>query len=107
MSGSHAIADRARQGGCIFMSGTVLTRLYSTTGACKVTSYLFPDHLNLVIEADAVGTDTDRELKGSSSARPAVIVTQNYVWSRYTPAYQEFLKPAAQATIARSMSVAV
>jgi hypothetical protein len=88
--GLNLAVDRARQGGCIYV-GDGPTRLYSTTGACQVTHYLFPDHLNLVIEAGAVGADTDRELQNILQRRPAVIVTQNHVMFRYSPAYRVFL----------------
>jgi hypothetical protein len=82
--------DESRRGGCIYI-GDGPTRLYSVTGACTVTHYLFPDHLNLSIEAGAVGVDTAMELNRILAARPAVIVTQGRNPRRYSPAYRAFL----------------
>lgn len=85
-----AAVDEARQGGCIHV-GDGPTRLYSVTGACRVSRYLFPDHLNLVLEAEAVGVDTGAELRRIRAARPAVIVTQLRLLDRYSSAYRQFL----------------
>lgn len=86
-----AVVDQARQGGCIFI-GDGPTHLYSATGACHVTRYLFPDHLNLLIEADAIGVDTGAELQHILNQRPAVIVTQDREdMERHTIAYRSFL----------------
>lgn len=80
----------ARRGGCIYI-GDGPTRLYSTTGACTMTRYLLPDHLDLAIEAGAVGVNTDAELKRILAAKPAVIVTQERRMYRYSAAYRRFL----------------
>jgi hypothetical protein len=85
-----AAVDRARQGGCIYV-GDGPTRLYSVTSACRVTPYLFPEHLNLVLETDAVGVDTKAELRRIRATRPAVIVTQLRLLDRYSDAYRQFL----------------
>lgn len=89
--------DRARQGGCIYV-GDGPTRLYSSTGACQVTRYLLPDHLNLTIEQNAVGVDTGRELNAILGQSPAVIVTQDrdLQAERYSEAYQHFLGRVAR-----------
>ena len=83
--------DEARQGGCIYI-GDGPTALYSATGACTVTPYLFPDHLDKIVEAQSVGVDTGRELDRILDARPAVIVTQGRKPHRYSPAYRLFLE---------------
>ncbi|HET9337281.1 MAG TPA: hypothetical protein VFO12_12835 [Sphingomicrobium sp.] len=82
--------EQARRGGCLYV-GDGPTRLYSVSGACRVTRHLFPDHLNLVIEDEAVGIDTGPELRRIRAGRPAVIVTQMRLRDRYSPAYQQFL----------------
>lgn len=91
-----AAVDRARDGGCLYI-GDGPTRLYSTTGACRVTRYLLPDHLNLSIEQAAVGTDTGSELQAILARRPAVIVTQDRERARlrYSAAYRHFLAAVA------------
>ena len=97
--------DEARQGGCIYI-GDGPTRIYSATGACTVTRYLFPDHLNLVIETQAVGVDTGEELNRILAARPAAIVTMGRNPRRYSPAYRRFLaqvKRGYRLTYAGSM----
>ena len=85
----------ARQGGCIYI-GDGPTRLYSVTGACTVTRYLFPDHLNLIIESRAVGVDTGAELSRILAARPAAIVTMGRNPRRYSPTYRQFLAEVKQ-----------
>ena len=87
--------EQARQGGCLYI-GDGPTRLYSVTGACTVTRYLFPDHLNLIIETKAVGVDTSQELNRILSARPAVIVTMGRNPRRYSSAYRQFLVQVKQ-----------
>jgi len=83
--------DGARKGGCIYI-GDGPTHLYSNTGACRVTRYLLPDHLDLAIEQRAVGVDTGSELAAILARRPAVIVTQDRKRrQRYSGAYQQFL----------------
>ena len=84
------IVNDARNGGCLYI-GEGPTHLYTATGACTVTRYLFPDHLNVVTEVNSVGVDTGAELDRILAARPAVIVTQGRVPLRYSPAYRRFL----------------
>ena len=81
---SKAAGD-ARRGGCILVNeGPVW--LYQTTGACRLTPYLFPGHLNLVTEVDAVGIDTVTETKRILALRPAVITFQPSTANRHNPA---------------------
>ena len=80
----HDIVQKARRGGCIYIAEGP-THLYTTTGACRLTRYIFPDHLNLKTEAGAVGTDTAVETARVLGQRPAVIVLQNRDPRRYQP----------------------
>ncbi len=60
--------------GCLFVfDGPSI--LYSTTGACTLTKFIYPDHLSNAVEADALGTDSVAELAHVIAQRPAVIVT--------------------------------
>jgi hypothetical protein len=63
-------------GGCLFVaSGPGL--LYSAVPACRLTPYLFGDHLMLRVERGAVGTDTGKELQRILSLRPSVVVFES------------------------------
>lgn len=70
-----ATTEAARQGGCLFL-GNGPTALYQAVPGCRLTRYLFPDHLVFRTEANAVGTDTLAELGRVLAQRPAVILTQ-------------------------------
>ena len=72
---SNAV-ELGRNGGCIYVADGP-SRLYSTAGNCGLTRYLFPDHLHLITEQDAVGVDTADELAAVIAQQPAVIVTQD------------------------------
>jgi 4-amino-4-deoxy-L-arabinose transferase-like glycosyltransferase len=82
--------DEARQGGCLYLADGP-TWLYQSTGACRLTPYLFPDHLNLYVERGAVGLDTGRELSRILARRPAVVVTQDSERGKHNPATQRIL----------------
>jgi hypothetical protein len=86
-----AEVDRARRNGCLYVADGP-TRLYSTTGACQVTRYLFPDHLHLIIETGSIGVDPGAELAHILAQRPAVIVTQVRRPFRYSAQYLRFLE---------------
>lgn len=68
-------AHVAAEGGCIYIVDGP-SRLYSEFPNCRPTRYLFPDHLVLVTEADAVGVDTAVELGRILDSRPAVLITR-------------------------------
>lgn len=70
--------DEARGGGCLYLADGP-SWLYATTGACRITPYLFPAHLNFNAERNALGVRTDMEMARILRQRPAVIVTP---WSR-------------------------
>ena len=88
----EAIVDGARRGGCLYLADGP-TRLYSDTGACRLTRYAFPDHLNLSTEAGAVGVDTRVELSRVLVAAPAVILTQDRERKKHNPATDRILYP--------------
>jgi hypothetical protein len=85
--------DQARHGGCIYVADGP-SWLYSVTTDCRLTRYLFPDHLNLITEEPAVGTDTANELALIMAQRPAVIVTQDKEPGRYSFASRGVLENA-------------
>ena len=82
--------DDARHGGCLYLADGP-TWLYQSTGACRLTPYLFPDHLNLYVERGAVGVDPGSELKRIFAQRPAVIVTQDSERGKHNPATEPIL----------------
>jgi hypothetical protein len=84
--------DAARHGGCIYLADGP-TRLYSVTGACRLTRYVFPDHLNLYTEAGAVGIDTRAELGRVLAAGPAVVLTQDVERNKHNPETDRLLYP--------------
>jgi hypothetical protein len=58
--------------GCMFLySGPPI--LYSTTGRCVATAWLFSRHLSRIREADAIGVDQIAEIRRIFRTRPAVI----------------------------------
>jgi 4-amino-4-deoxy-L-arabinose transferase-like glycosyltransferase len=67
--------DEARHGGCLYVSDGP-SRLYSDFPDCRPTRYLFPDHLVLITEMDAVGVNTADEVANILASRPAVVVTR-------------------------------
>jgi 4-amino-4-deoxy-L-arabinose transferase-like glycosyltransferase len=67
--------DRARHGGCVYVSDGP-SRLYSDFPDCRPTRYLFPDHLVLITEMDAVGVNTVDEVANILASRPEVVVTR-------------------------------
>jgi hypothetical protein len=52
------------------------SRLYSDFPDCRPTRYLFPDHLVLITEMDAVGVNTVDEVANILASRPEVVVTR-------------------------------
>ncbi|RIX31840.1 hypothetical protein D3M59_02250 [Sphingomonas edaphi] len=66
---------QAKGDGCVYVADGP-SRLYMDFPDCRPTRYLFPDHLVLITERDAVGVDTADELSLILAARPAVVVTR-------------------------------
>ncbi|MCD2325156.1 hypothetical protein LQ953_14130 [Sphingomonas sp. IC-56] len=58
--------------GCLFLySGPPM--LYSSTGRCVTTAWLFPRHLSRVREAEAIGVNQLAEIRRIFRARPAIV----------------------------------
>jgi hypothetical protein len=69
----EAVAGNLAEGDCLYVyEGDVA--LYHATGACTVTPYVFPTHLNSFKEEYALGIDTGAEMERIVAARPKVIV---------------------------------
>ncbi len=85
-----ATVEANLDGGCLFVaSGPGL--LYSAVPACRLTPYLFGDHLMLRVERGAIGADTRQELRRILSLRPAVIVLESGSTAPLDPANSAFL----------------
>jgi hypothetical protein len=85
--------DQARHGGCILVNeGPVW--LYQSTGACRLTPYIFPGHLNLVTETGSVGIDTVAETRRILALRPAVITFQPNLALRHNPVTEQLVRQA-------------
>jgi hypothetical protein len=52
--------------------------LYRTTGTCRPTRYLYPDHLNNGLEIHSLEVDQPTEISRILANRPGVIVTANH-----------------------------
>jgi 4-amino-4-deoxy-L-arabinose transferase-like glycosyltransferase len=83
--------DQARHGGCLYVADGP-TYFYNSTGACRLTRYLFPHHVNLNVERNAVGIDQPTELQRILRQRPAVIVTQDREGASHNPATRRLLQ---------------
>jgi hypothetical protein len=88
--------DQARKGGCLYVADGP-TFFYKSTGACRLTRYLFPHHVNLNVERNAVGIDQPTELARILRQRPAVIVTQDSQGASHNPATRRLLRHALAA----------
>ena len=85
-----AVTARELRGGCLYVA-TGHTQLYTATNACRVTPYVFPDHLTTNAEVGATGVDSIAELRRIFAQRPAVVTT--------TIAKVELRNPAAEGLI--------
>lgn len=52
--------------------------LYRTTGTCRPTRYLYPDHLNNGLEVHSLEVDQPTEIARILAGRPGAIVTANH-----------------------------
>ena len=71
------VADTIRThlgGGCLYVHSGPL-QLYEAAGACRVTRYPFPGHLNSAPESTAIGADPEAEMLAIFEKRPTVVVT--------------------------------
>jgi 4-amino-4-deoxy-L-arabinose transferase-like glycosyltransferase len=85
--------NEARHGGCILVNEGP-TWLYRSTGACRLTRFLFPGHLNLATEVNSVGVDTVVETRRILARRPAVITFQPSTAARHNPVTERLLRDA-------------
>jgi len=67
-------ADATPHGpGCVYINeGDPI--LYHLTGACFTTRYVFPNHLNGMVDAFALGVDVNAEVKRILDTHPQVVV---------------------------------
>jgi hypothetical protein len=82
--------DEARRGGCVYVADGP-SHLYSDLPACRPTRYLFPDHLVLITEANAIGVDPTHEIARILAGRPAVVVTREVRKGRRSPEVRALL----------------
>lgn len=87
--------EQARRGGCLFVADGPAW-LYAQSPACRVTPYLFPGHLTLLVEADALGVAQRDELARVLARRPAVIVTRDDERDQHRPAIDRLLYGALE-----------
>lgn len=73
------------------------TALYRMTGSCLPTRFIYPDHLNNALEANALGIKQVDEVARILAARPPVIVTAAQPLTLQNPA----TKGLVEQTIAR------
>jgi hypothetical protein len=67
------LIDQDRQGACVYINeGDPI--LYQYTHACIVTPYIFPNHLNGMVDFNALGIDGMAEVRRILDTRPRVIV---------------------------------
>lgn len=59
--------------GCVYINeGDPI--LYHMTNACFVTHYIFPNHLNGMVDANALGINATQEIENIMARRPQVVV---------------------------------
>ena len=85
-----AIVTRELRGGCLFVANGQ-TQLYQSTGGCRLTPYVFPDHLSAKAEAGATPVDQLTEIRRVFAQRPAVVVTTANGLVRRTHAVDVFI----------------
>lgn len=83
--------EQAAHGQCLYVFDGP-SRLYVDFPKCRPTRYLFPDHLSVVTERGAVGTDTLAEVRRILDTHPAVIVTRKVRKGRHSPEVEVLVK---------------
>ncbi|WP_227711100.1 ArnT family glycosyltransferase [Novosphingobium ovatum] len=70
-----ALIDQARgENGCVYINeGDPI--LYYLTNACFVTPYIFPNHLNGMVDEEALGVDAAGEFARTLARHPSVVIT--------------------------------
>lgn len=77
----HIVAAIGPAPNCIFVFDG-FPALYSETRSCLPGRYLFPGHLNGVMEAGAIGVDPADEVERIMARRPDAVVIDNPLWSQ-------------------------
>ena len=90
---AEAIAPHVSSEECLYVYDGP-TVLYRMTGSCVPTRYVYPDHLNNVLEKDALGVDQAGEVARILATRPAVIVTANKPMTAQNPQSTTLIKDA-------------
>ncbi|GAA4038305.1 hypothetical protein GCM10022281_18870 [Sphingomonas rosea] len=85
-----AVIDRELRGGCLYLvSGRPY--FYDATPTCRMSRFVFPDHLNDNAERDGIGIDQLTEVRRIFANEPTVVVTDvNEDWRR-TPSVKAFV----------------
>lgn len=68
-----ATVGKHLKGGCLYVFEGP-SHLYTATKACRQTRFIFPDHLNSAIEADALPVKPEEEIARIFDQRPTVVV---------------------------------
>ena len=66
--------EREREGGCVYVYEGA-PAIYAVTNGCRVTTRIFPQHLDFEREAPAVGVNPSQEMRRILARRPAIIIT--------------------------------
>lgn len=71
---TQSVVRRHIGDGCLYVwEGPVA--IYGGVRRCRLSPYVFPDHLNSALERDAIGVSTEAELRRILARRPTVVVT--------------------------------
>jgi hypothetical protein len=71
--------------------------LYRTTGTCRPTRYLYPDHLNNGLEIHSLEVDQPTEISRILANRPGVIVTANHYMTVQRPENLALIRQATES----------
>ncbi|MXP28748.1 hypothetical protein GRI58_07930 [Porphyrobacter algicida] len=81
---AEAIAPHVSHSACLWVYDGP-TALYRMTGSCLPTRFIYPDHLNNLLEHDALGTSQPGEVRRILSHKPPVIVAANVPFTVQSP----------------------
>jgi hypothetical protein len=84
------VIRRELRGGCLYLvSGR--THFFRSTQACRLSRFVFPDHLNDSAEVDGIGVDQLAEVRRIFALKPAVVMTDPRNEWRRSPATKAFI----------------
>ena len=81
---SRAIAPHLSPGQCLWVHDGPAA-LYRLTGSCLPTRYIYPDHLDNLLEHDALGVSQPGEVARILSHRPGVVVVADQPVTQQSP----------------------